>query len=96
VRDLVQPRGPEEQVIVRHRQRRPPNVLSHIRSKTLYRPLVPCPSRHRPLRRHYKVIAKHSGKCLDIAGVSTADGANVQQWSCYGGNNQRWRPVPID
>ena len=44
---------------------------------------------------YYKVIAKHSGKCLDVAGVSTADGAKVQQWSCTGGNNQRWKLVSM-
>jgi len=44
---------------------------------------------------YYKVIAKHSGKCLDVKGLSTADGANVQQWSCTGGNNQRWKLVSM-
>jgi hypothetical protein len=44
---------------------------------------------------YYKVIAKHSGKCLDVNGASTADGANVQQWSCNGGNNQRWKLVSM-
>lgn len=37
---------------------------------------------------------RHSGKCADVAGWSTADGANVQQWTC--GNdqgNQHWRFV---
>lgn len=40
--------------------------------------------------RSYQVIAKHSGKCLDVAGVSTATGANVYQWDCHGGPNQQW------
>lgn len=39
----------------------------------------------------YLIKAKHSGKCLDIAGWSTANGAEVLQWSCHGGNNQRFR-----
>ncbi|WP_246277655.1 RICIN domain-containing protein [Phytohabitans rumicis] len=26
---------------------------------------------------------------------STADGANVQLWSCHGGANQRWRIEPL-
>lgn len=30
------------------------------------------------------------GKCLDVTGDSTADGAKVQLWSCTGGANQRW------
>jgi hypothetical protein len=28
--------------------------------------------------------------CLDVNGVSTADGANVQIWTYGGGNNQQW------
>lgn len=36
----------------------------------------------------------HSGKCLDVAGISHADGANVYQWNCTGGANQQW--VQID
>ena len=43
----------------------------------------------------YKVVARHSGKCLDVSGVSTDDGAGVQQWSCHGGGNQLWRIEPI-
>ncbi|ELS52984.1 family 43 glycosylhydrolase [Streptomyces viridochromogenes] len=39
----------------------------------------------------YTVVNRSSGKCLDVAGGSTADGANVQQWACSGGNNQKWR-----
>ncbi|GEC07683.1 hypothetical protein SSP24_53380 [Streptomyces spinoverrucosus] len=39
----------------------------------------------------YTVVNRNSGKCLDLAGSSSADGANVQQYACHGGNNQRWR-----
>ncbi len=38
----------------------------------------------------YYITARHSGKALDVANVSTADGANVHQWSYVGGNNQKW------
>ena len=38
----------------------------------------------------YEIIAKHSGKCLDVAGVATHNGANIYQWDCHGGPNQRW------
>lgn len=34
-------------------------------------------------------IAENSGKCLDVTGVSTADGAPIQQWDCLGTANQR-------
>ena len=33
---------------------------------------------------------RHGGKCADVVGSSTADGAAVQQWTCQGGNNQLW------
>jgi licheninase len=38
----------------------------------------------------YRIIARHSGKALDVAGNGTADGTNVHQWTYGGGNNQRW------
>lgn len=38
----------------------------------------------------YRVISRHSGKALDVSGGSTADGANVLQWTYRGSNNQRW------
>jgi hypothetical protein len=31
-----------------------------------------------------------SGRCLDVAGVSQTDGANVHLWDCHGGTNQQW------
>lgn len=44
------------------------------------------------LRRLYPptgpIFARHSGKCLDIEGVSTANGADAHQWDYWGGNNQ--------
>jgi len=38
----------------------------------------------------YSLVAKHSGKCLDVSGVSKDTGANVYQWDCHGGPNQQW------
>ncbi|MCE6998717.1 ThuA domain-containing protein [Saccharothrix sp. S26] len=35
-------------------------------------------------------IVAASGKCVDVSGGSTADGARIQLWSCNGGANQRW------
>lgn len=43
----------------------------------------------------YEISAKHSGKCLDVAEVSKSDGALLQQWSCSGGDNQRWRVTNV-
>ncbi|WP_330286528.1 family 43 glycosylhydrolase [Streptomyces sp. NBC_00576] len=39
----------------------------------------------------YTVVNRVTGKCLEVTGSSSADGANVQQWTCSGANNQRWR-----
>ena len=38
----------------------------------------------------YRVIARHSGKALDVYLSATADGSSVVQWTYNGGNNQRW------
>ena len=35
-------------------------------------------------------VVAASGKCVDVNGGSSADGAKVQLWSCNGGVNQRW------
>jgi hypothetical protein len=43
------------------------------------------------------VVAGHSGRCLDVAGVSTADGAALVQWDCLGEaqTNQRFWLEPL-
>ena len=33
------------------------------------------------------------GKCIDVQGASTSNGALVQIYGCHGGNNQKWRFV---
>ncbi len=35
-------------------------------------------------------ITAASGKCVDVNGGSSADGAKVQLWTCNSGANQRW------
>ncbi|MGW4115901.1 ThuA domain-containing protein [Actinosynnema sp. NPDC004786] len=37
-----------------------------------------------------KQIVGIGGKCVDVNGASTADGAKVQLWTCNSGNNQKW------
>jgi hypothetical protein len=44
---------------------------------------------------YYKLVARHSGKALDVNASSTADGANVQQWADNGQANQQWRFVDV-
>ncbi|HEY8937188.1 MAG TPA: RICIN domain-containing protein [Cyclobacteriaceae bacterium] len=38
----------------------------------------------------YKIIARHSGKALDVTNNGTANGTNVQQWTLNGCNCQQW------
>ena len=40
---------------------------------------------------YYYIFAKHSGKCLDVRGASKQPGANVDQYPCHGGLNQRFK-----
>jgi hypothetical protein len=49
---------------------------------------------------YVQIVAAHSGKCLDVAGGATNEGAPVQQWDCQdptlaldpaAGGNQSWR-----
>jgi hypothetical protein len=39
---------------------------------------------------NYTLVAEHSGKLLDVSGVSTAAGALLQQWPATGGQNQQF------
>lgn len=43
----------------------------------------------------YQITARHSSKSLDVASSSTADGANVQQYTYSGGNNQKWTVTSV-
>ena len=40
---------------------------------------------------NYTFVNRNSGKLLEVANASTADGANVQQWTSNGHNCQKWR-----
>jgi len=42
---------------------------------------------------YFSLVSSQSGKCLDVAGASTANNANVQQFTCNGGDNQKWQMV---
>ena len=44
----------------------------------------------------YKLIARNSGKALEIAGSSIANGGNAQQWAFADGNNQKWRIESVE
>lgn len=38
----------------------------------------------------YQIISRHSGKAMDVEGVSSDNGANVILWDYVGGTNQQW------
>lgn len=38
----------------------------------------------------YRIVCRQSGKCLDIEGKDTGNGANIVQWQSNGGDNQAW------
>jgi predicted nucleic acid-binding Zn ribbon protein len=40
---------------------------------------------------YYRIEGRQSGKVLDVANQSTSNGANVQIYSYWGGQNQQWR-----
>ncbi|WP_406316822.1 RICIN domain-containing protein [Streptosporangium sp. NBC_01639] len=41
---------------------------------------------------YFALVARHSGKCLDVQRAGTQDGVNVRQWACVTGRrNQEWR-----
>jgi DNA-binding beta-propeller fold protein YncE len=44
----------------------------------------------------YKIVARHSGKALNVSGASTADGAPVIQWPYAGGAHEEWELVEVD
>jgi pectate lyase len=44
----------------------------------------------------YSIIAKHSGKGLDVTNASTANGANIQQWNFVGTANQQFIITHVD
>ena len=44
---------------------------------------------------YYEIVARHSGKCVDIEGESTASGARVIQFVCGGWANQQFQIVPV-
>ncbi|AQQ08414.1 Flavastacin precursor [Sedimentisphaera cyanobacteriorum] len=39
----------------------------------------------------YRITPQHSGKCIEVSGASTAEGANVEQSSFSCGDNQQWK-----
>ncbi len=40
-----------------------------------------------------RLVAKHSGRCMDVYGASRDNGAAIIQWDCHTGDNQLWSLV---
>jgi hypothetical protein len=40
---------------------------------------------------YYEIRALHTDKCLDVAGGSWSNGAQIIQWDCWGGWNQQFK-----
>ncbi len=43
----------------------------------------------------YKVTGFASGRVMDVSGISTANGAQIQLWDWLNQNNQKWTITPI-
>ena len=44
---------------------------------------------------NYEFVAGNSGKCMDVAGGSTSNGARLQQYVCNGTSAQLFRTEPV-
>lgn len=44
----------------------------------------------------YRLVAKHSSRCLSVLGASDANGAAVVQWDCNGSQDQHFRLEPVN
>ena len=42
------------------------------------------------------LVAKHSGKCAQVNGISHAIGAIISQWDCLDQDNVKWQKVEAD
>lgn len=38
----------------------------------------------------YKIICRNGGLAVEVAGLATANGSNVEQWGYWGGTSQQW------
>ena len=42
-----------------------------------------------------QLIARHSGKAVEVQGASTGDGGNIVQYTDWNGANQQWQLVKV-
>jgi dienelactone hydrolase len=62
--------------------------ISRYKSKCPYVP--PGGTTEPPPSSAKELVGGASGRCLDVSGASTANGARLQLWDCHGNANQRW------
>ena len=43
----------------------------------------------------FELVSKNSGKCLDVTGSSIQENVQLQQYTCLGGNNQKFQFTPV-
>ena len=43
----------------------------------------------------YQLVAVHSGKCVDVSGISTTPGAVIHQWTCDPASDLTWKKNQI-
>jgi cytochrome c peroxidase len=45
--------------------------------------------------KYFQLVPLHSNKCVETFGRGENQGDNVNQWSCNGGDHQKWEEVPL-
>lgn len=45
---------------------------------------------------YYEIVARSSGKCIDVANESEDDATELIQWTRQGGHNQQWKLQQAD
>ena len=45
---------------------------------------------------YLRIMARHSGKALEVDGGFMFDGAHVQQWDYFGLSHQQWLIRPVN
>jgi peptidoglycan/xylan/chitin deacetylase (PgdA/CDA1 family) len=58
-------------------------------------PRCPPPAGQPAAARTVNLVSAHSGKCLEIFGLSLANFGGAAQWSCWGGPNQLIEVIPL-
>lgn len=44
---------------------------------------------------YFHLVARHSGRCLEVVDSGTGDGADITQNTCGSGTNQQWSRTQV-